>query len=182
MNSLQFTIDPPASTLDNIPSTVDILPSTLDKNLHSKITYFLKLTYQERVIEVQRFLKRTNSRPQSRFLVTWSWNEGLWRQPLSDVRKFRTSGHACAEVTNITAYAHNGFLFLTAPLGTKFYFLSSLQTVASLGCFENTDFPQLGFIDNLESKLKEKTSTKTSWTHRWVCRTETINRQVIVWV
>ena len=148
----QSTIYHRPSTLDNIPSTVDILPSTLDKNLHSKSTYFLKLTYQERVIEVQRFLKRTNSRPQSRFLVTWSWNEGLWRQPLPDVRKFRTSGHACAEVTNITAYAHNGFLFLAAPLGTKFYFLSSLQTVASLGCFENTDFTQLGFIVKLESK------------------------------
>ena len=150
--NLPSTLDILPSTLDNIPSTVDILPSTLDKNLHSKSTCFLKLTYQQRVIEVQRFLKRTNSRPQSRFLVTWSWNEGLWRQPLPDVRKFRTSGHACAEVTNITAHAYNGFLFLTAPLGTKFYFLSSLQTVASLGCFENTDFTQLGFIDNLESK------------------------------
>ena len=145
------TFYPRPSTI-NIPSTVDILPSTLDKNLHSKSTYFLKLTHQERVMEVQRFLKRTNSRPQSRFLVTWSWNEGLWRQPLPDVRKFRTSGDACAEVTNITAHAHNGFLSLTAPLGTKFYFLSSLQTVASLGFFENTDFTQLGFIDNLESK------------------------------
>ena len=71
---------------------------------------------------------------------------------MPNVRKFRTSGHACAEVTNITAHGHNGFLSLTAPLGTKFYFLNSLQTVASLGCFENTDFTQLGFIDNLESK------------------------------
>jgi len=44
------------------------------------------------------------------------------------------------------------FLSLTAPLGTKFYFLSSLQRVATLGCFENTDFTQLGFIANLESK------------------------------
>ena len=72
-----------------------------------------------------------------RFLVTWSENEGLWKQPLPDVRKFLTSGRACAEVTNITAHAHNGFLSLTAPLGEKFYFLSSLQRVASLGCFEN---------------------------------------------
>ena len=63
-----------------------------------------------------------------------------------------TSGHACAEVTNITAHGHNGFLSLTALLGEQFYFLSSLQKVASLGCFENTDFTQLGFIDNLESK------------------------------
>ena len=64
-------------------------------------------------------------------------NEGLWKQPLPDVRKFLTSGRACAKVTNITAHAHNGFLSLTAPLGEKFYFLSSLQRVASLGCFEN---------------------------------------------
>ena len=54
-----------SSTLDNIPSTVDILPSTLDKNLHSKRTYFLKLTHRERVMEVQWFLKRAHSRPQS---------------------------------------------------------------------------------------------------------------------
>ena len=72
-----------------------------------------------------------------RFLVTWSGNEGFWKQPLPDVRKFLTSGRACAEVTNITAHAHNVFLSLTAPLGEKFYFLSSLQRVASLGCFEN---------------------------------------------
>ena len=77
-------------------------------------------------------------------------------------QKFLTSGHAYEEVTNITAHAQNGFLSLTAPLGKKCYFLSSLQRVASLGCFENTDFTQLGFIDNLESKLKEKTLTKTS--------------------
>ena len=72
-----------------------------------------------------------------RFLVTWSGNEGLWKQPLPDVRKFLTSGRACAEVIYITAHAHNGFLSLTAPLGEKFYILSSLQRVASLGCFEN---------------------------------------------
>ena len=72
-----------------------------------------------------------------RFLVTWSGNEGLWKQPLPDVRKFLTSGRACAELTNITAHAHNGFLSLTPPQGGKFYFLSSLQRVAFLGCFEN---------------------------------------------
>ena len=86
------------------------------------------------------------------FLVTWSWNEGLSKQPLPDVRNFLTSGHAYEEVTNITAHAQNGFLSLTAPLGKKCYFLSSLQRVASLGCFENTDFTQLGSTDNLESK------------------------------
>ena len=45
--------------------------------------------------------------------------------------------HARAEVTNITAHAHSEFLSLTAPLGGKIYFLSPLQRVASLGCFEN---------------------------------------------
>ena len=112
-----------SSTLDNIPSTVDILPSALDKNLHSKSTYFLKLTHQERVMEVQWFLKRAHSQspfPRARrFLVMWSWNERLWRQTLPDVRKFRTSGLAWAEVTNITAHSHNRFLSPTAPLGTK---------------------------------------------------------------
>ena len=37
----------------------------------------------------------------------WSWKEGLRKQPLPG------HGHACAEVTNITAHAHNGFLSLT---------------------------------------------------------------------
>ena len=61
------------------------------------------------------------------FLVTWSWNKRLWKQPLPDVRNVLTSGHACAEVTNIIASAYNGFLSLTALLGKKFYFLSSLD-------------------------------------------------------
>ena len=133
LNSLQFTVDP--------------RQYALDKNLHSKSIYFLKLTHQERVMEVQWSLKRTHSRPQS---PTFLGHVVL--KPLPGVPIFRTSGHACAEVTNITAHAHSRFLSLTAPLGTKFYFLSSLQTMTSLGCFENADFTQLGFIDNLESK------------------------------
>ena len=52
-------------------------------------------------------------------------------------RRALTSGRACAENTNTTAHAHNGFLSLTAPLVEKFYFLSSLRRVASLGCFGN---------------------------------------------
>ena len=72
-----------------------------------------------------------------RFLDTWLRNEGLWKQPLPDVRKFLTSGRARAKVTNITAHARNGYLSLAAPLEEKFYFPSSLQRVASLGCFEN---------------------------------------------
>ena len=76
-------------------------------------------------------------------VVSWSGGietRGSGSSRLPDVQKFRTSGHACAEFTNITAHAHNGFLSLTAPLGKKFYFLSFLQRMASLGCFENTDF------------------------------------------
>ena len=97
------------------------------------------------------------------------------------VRKFRTSGHARAEVTNITAHAHNGVLSLTAPLGRKkVYFLRSLQRVASLGCFENADYTQLGFIDNLQSKKEE--INKNQLNTLLGCRTETINRQIIVWV
>ena len=112
-----------------------------------KIILEVEYVIKRMIYQLLKFFKRI-----AYFIPRQERNEGLWRQPLPDVRKFRTSGHACAEVTNITAHAHNGFLFLTAPLGTKFYFLSSLQTVASLGCFENTDFTQLGFIDNLESK------------------------------
>ena len=61
LDNLPSALDNLPSTLDNIPSTLDILPSTLDKNLHSKSTYFLKLTHQERVMEVKWFLKDTIS-------------------------------------------------------------------------------------------------------------------------
>ena len=115
-----------------------------------------------------------------RFLVTWSGNEGLWKQPLPDVRKFLTSGRACAEVTNITAHDHNGFLSLTAPLGEKFYFLSSLQRVASLGCFENV--PLHSTWIHWEFGEFEEDSNGNRLNTLLVCRTETINRQTIVWV
>ena len=74
-------------------------------------------------------------------VVSWSRGRktrgsGSSRYRMSE-KKFLTSGRACAKVTNITAHARNGFLSLTAPLGEKFYFPSSLQRVASLGCFEN---------------------------------------------
>ena len=76
-----------------------------------------------------------HSRPQSpSFLGHVVRKRGALEAAVTD---FLTSGRACAKVTNITAHAHNGFLSLTAPLGEKFYFLSSLQRVASLGCFEN---------------------------------------------
>ena len=51
--------------------------------------------------------------------------------------------------------------------------------MASLGCFENTDFTKLGFADNLE--LKEDINRNRLNT-LLVCRTETINRRTIVWV
>ena len=70
------------------------------------------------------------------------------------------------------------FFSFTAPLGKKFYFLSPLQRVDSLGCFENTDFTQLGFIDNLESK--EEDINKNQLNILLGCRTEAINRQIIV--
>ena len=39
--------------------------------------------------------------------------------PLDKVMRTLGTSHACAEVSNITARAHNGFLSLTAPLGKK---------------------------------------------------------------
>ena len=95
--------------------------------------------------------------------------------------KLGTSDRACVEVTNITARAHNGFLCLTAPPGKKFNFLSSLRRVASLGCFETrTDFTQLGFIDNLVSKGEDINKNHGQLNTLLGCRTETINREVIV--
>ena len=87
------------------------------------------------------FSPRSNPFSSPEPVVSWSRGRetrgsGSSRYRMSE--KFLTSGRACAEVTTITAHAHNGFLSLPAPLGEKFYFLSSLQRVASLGCFENT--------------------------------------------
>ena len=130
-----------------------------------------KMTTSMRCAEL--WIKFSSQEP----VVSWSGGiatRGAGSSRLPDVRKFRTSGHACAEVTNITAHAHNGFLFPTAPLGKKFYFLSSLQSVASLGCFENTDFTQLEFMDNLGSKGED--INKNHLNALLGCRTETINR------
>ena len=111
-----------------------------------------------------------------------SWSLGLETmgsgRVVTECPKFRTSGHECTEVTNITAHAHRGFFPLTAPLGKQFYFLSPLQTVDSLGCFENTGFTQLGFINNLESQ--EEDINKNQLNTLLGCRTEAINRQIIV--
>ena len=112
------------------------------------------------------------------FLVTWSGNEGPWKQPLPDVRKFLTSGRACAVVANITAHARNGFLSLTTPLGERVYFLSSEWLLWDVSKMPH--FTQLGFTDNLE--WKEEDSNRNRLNTLLVCRTETINRQTIVWV
>ena len=111
------------------------------------------------------------------FLVTWSGNEGPWKQPLPDVRKFLTSGGACAVVTDITAHARNGFLSLTTPLGERVYFLSSEWLLWDVSKMHH--FTQLGFTDNLE--WKEEDSNRNRLNTLLVCRTETINRQTIVW-
>ena len=104
------------------------------------------------------FMPLSHSHPQSpSFLGHVVGKRGALEAAATGCQKY---GRPCAEVTNITAPAHNGFLsltghsrpqsplfllsrvalgtrMLTAPLGEKFYFLSSLQRVASLGCFEN---------------------------------------------
>ena len=64
--------------------------------------------------------------------------------------------------------------FCPSPLhwGKKFYFLTSLQKVASLGCFENTDFAQLVCTDNLVSKGED--INKNQLNTLLGCKTETI--------
>ena len=103
---------------------------------------------------------------------------GALEETVTGCQKILTSGCACAELTNITAHAHNGFLSLTAPLGEKFYSLSSLQRVVFWDVLKMHHFTQLGFTDNLE--LKEEDSNRNRLNTLLVCRTETINRQTIV--
>ena len=103
-----------------------IFKLTIDISMR-KIILEVEYVIKRMIYQLLKFFKRI-----AYFIPRQERNEGLWRQPLPDVRKFRTSGHACAEVTNITAHAHSRFLSLTAPLGTKFYFLSSLQSMASM--------------------------------------------------
>ena len=61
--------------------------------------------------------------------------------------------------------------------GKNFYFPSSLQRVATLGCFENAPLHSTWFTDNLG--LKEEDSNRNRLNTLLVCRTETINRQTI---
>ena len=118
---------------------------------------------------------RLTRRPFSSPEPVVSWSRGRETRGSGRSRYFRTSGRACVEDKYNTAHAHNGFLSPTAPLGEKFYFLSSLLRVTSLGCFEN-HFTQLGFTDN----LKEEDSNRNRLNTPLVCRTETINLQAIV--
>ena len=118
-----------------------------------------------------------HSRPQSpSFLGHVVRKRGALGAAVTD---FLTSGCACAEVTNITAHAHNGFLSLTAPLGKKF-FLPELSPEIGFfgGVLKMHHFTQLGFTDNLG--LKEEDSNRNRLNTLLVCRTETINRQTIV--
>ena len=79
--------------------------------------------------------QRAHSRPQSpSFLGHVVRKRGALD---AAVTGFLTSGRARVKVTNITAHARNGYSSLAAPLEEKLYFPSSLQRVASLGCFEN---------------------------------------------
>ena len=110
-----------------------------------------------------------------RFLVTWSWNEGPWKQQLADVRKFLTCGHASTEVKNITAHAHNGFCPSSLLWGKNF-----TSWALSREWLPWAVFTQLGFIDNLESKGED--INKNQLNTLLGRRTETINRQIIVWV
>ena len=90
MNSPQFTLDPRHFTLD--PRQY-----TLDKNLLSKSTYFLKLTHQERVMEVQCFLKRTHSRPQSPSFL----GHVVLKQGALEASRYRMSDNCGHPVTHV---------------------------------------------------------------------------------
>ena len=97
-------------------------------------------------------------------------------QKTSDLRS------RCAEVTDITAHAHNGFLSLIAPLLKKFYFLSSLQRVAeiesqskkvscSMSCKCYLLSKRLSKRNNLRVIIKEDMKMKyIYWFHfSWLC-------------
>ena len=55
--------------------------------------------------------RRTLGSPHSRsqrppfLLVTWSWNGGLWSQPLQDVKTFLTFGRTCEYALNTSAHS-----------------------------------------------------------------------------
>ena len=83
-----------------------------------------------------RGLRSKHFRPQSpSFLGHVVGKRGALDAAVTDVRKFLTSCRAWG----------------------KFYFLSSLQRVASLGCLKMHHFTQLGFTDNLENLKKTVT-------------------------
>ena len=147
----------------------------------SKKKLTLSIRWRFIISRVQSLLSRAILVPRTRrFLVTWSGNEGLWKKPLPDVRKF---WHPVARVQNlqisllmlITDFCpsplHRGENFTSWALSREWLFWDVLKM---------HHFTQLGFTDNLE--LKEEDSNRNRLNTLLVCRTETINRQTIVWV
>ena len=114
-----------------------------------------------------------------RFLVTWLGNEGLWKQPLPNVRKFLTSGRECAEVTISLLMLITDFCPSPLHWGKNFTSWALSREWLLWDVLKMHHFTQLGFTDNLE--LKEEDSNRNRLNTLLVCRTETINRQTIVW-
>ena len=115
-----------------------------------------------------------------RVLVTWWGNEGLWKQPLPDVRKFLTSGRECAEVTISLLMLITDFCPSPLHWGKRFTSWALTREWLLWDVLKMHRFTQLGFTDNLE--LKEEDSKRNQLNTLLVCRTDTINRQTIVWV
>ena len=114
-----------------------------------------------------------------RFLVTWSGNEGrssryrmsenFWH-PVAHVQKLQIS--LLMLITDFCpSPLHWGKNFTSWALSREWLLWDVLKM---------HHFTQLGFTDNLE--LKEEDSNRNRLNTLLVCRTETINRQTIVWV
>ena len=112
-----------------------------------------------------------------RFLVTWSGNEGLWEQPLPIF--WHPVGHVQKLQISLLMLITD---FCPSPLrwgkNSTSWALSRERLIWDV--LKIHHFTQLGFADNLE--LKEKDSNINRLNTLLVCRTETINRQTIVWV
>ena len=127
--------------------------------------------------------KSAHSRPQSpSFLGHVVLKLGALEVALAGCQKTSDLRSRCAEVTDITAHAHNRFLSLIAPLVKKFYFLSSLQRVAeiesqskkvscSMSCKCYLLSKRLSKRNNLRVIIKEDMKMKyIYWFHfSWLC-------------
>ena len=109
-----------------------------------------------------------------RVLVTWWGNEGLWKQPLPDVRKSLTSGRECAEVTISLLMLITDFCPSPLHWGKNFTSWALSREWLRWDVFKTHQFTQLGLTDNLE--LKEENINRNQLNTLLVCRTETINR------